>query len=237
MASFTFDRPRHQTLARLLLQFDSDLLVRSNCYFGGGTAIVMLLDEYRESVDPDFLCADVEGYRALRSSLTAPTLGSLLPGPMRYVRDVRTERDKISAFIEFEEIPIKIAFILEARIALTGSMDSRLAVPVLSRQDMFAEKLLANSDRGLDRSTMSRDLIDLAMMIKHWGPVPDASVVKALRALRAYGPSVIRHFDLSLDLLSDKSDRDNAIRAMGMNPIISEELIDLLQSNRPIAQD
>jgi len=31
-------------------------LVRCGCLFGGGTALVLQLGEYRESVDIDFLC-------------------------------------------------------------------------------------------------------------------------------------------------------------------------------------
>lgn len=61
--------------------------------------------------------------------------------------------------------PIKFELIREARIPLEDSVDDLLGVPVLGRVDMYTEKLLAHTDRGLDRSQLSRDLIDLAMMI------------------------------------------------------------------------
>lgn len=41
---------------------DATLLESSRCYFGGGTAIVLMYGEYRLSLDVDFLCSDVDGY-------------------------------------------------------------------------------------------------------------------------------------------------------------------------------
>ena len=63
---FEFKRPRHQLIQAALGQFDSDFLTRHRIYFGGGTRISMELDEYRESVDIDFLRPDKASYRAVR---------------------------------------------------------------------------------------------------------------------------------------------------------------------------
>ena len=63
-----FKRPRHMLVQRILDAFDARFLSETCCYFGGGTRIVMELDEYRESLDIDLLCADKDGYRAIRSS-------------------------------------------------------------------------------------------------------------------------------------------------------------------------
>ena len=51
-----FKRPHHRRIETLLRSLNSDVLREAQCFFGGGTAIVLLLDEYRESVDVDFLC-------------------------------------------------------------------------------------------------------------------------------------------------------------------------------------
>lgn len=51
-------RPRHQRVMTLLDSLDDEILERNACFFGGGTRIVLELDEYRESLDVDFLCAD-----------------------------------------------------------------------------------------------------------------------------------------------------------------------------------
>ena len=76
-----FKRPHHQRIAQVLAALDADLLQQTQCYFAGGTAIVLLLDEYRESLDIDFLCASQDGYRLLRN-LVGDDLGPLLRTPV-----------------------------------------------------------------------------------------------------------------------------------------------------------
>ena len=224
-----FERPHHQKIAKLLRNMDGDLLARASCYFGGGTAITLELGEYRESVDIDFLCSDKEGYRVLRDAITPPTLGSVLRSPLKHVRDVRTQRDKISAVLEVDETPIRVEFVLEARISISGALDSRLGVPVLDHDDMYAEKLLANADRGLDRSQMSRDLIDLAMMIKAWGPIPAVALEKAEAA---YGRAILDYFEKGLALLRDDRYRNGCLEAMAMPVGLGETIVATLQAQQ-----
>ena len=131
-----FKRPHHQRIASLLRAMDPDLLLQAKCYFGGGTAIALQLGEYRESVDIDFLCSDKQGYRLLRNAIAPPTLGRVLRIPVKHVRDVRTQRDKISTFLEVDQAPVRVEFLLEARIDISGAMDPGLGVPVLDRNDM-----------------------------------------------------------------------------------------------------
>ena len=208
-----FERPRHQKIAKLLRSMDADLLTHAKCYFGGGTAIALKLGEYRESIDVDFLCSDSDGYRLLRNAITPPTLGVVLRSPIKHLRDVRTQRDKISTYLEIEAVPIRVEFVLEGRISISGALDPHLGVPVLDRVDMYAEKLLANADRALDRSQMSRDLIDLAMMIKAWGPIPAAALEKAEAA---YGRSIRDYFSRGLALLREDDHRKKCLEAMAM---------------------
>ena len=61
-----FNRPNHQNIVRFLEKLDAELLEQAGCFFGGGTAIVLATNEYRESVDVDFLCASEDGYRQIR---------------------------------------------------------------------------------------------------------------------------------------------------------------------------
>jgi hypothetical protein len=226
-----FERPHHQKIAKLLHALDGDLLARAKCYFGGGTAITLELGEYRESTDVDFLCSDKEGYRLLRNLITPPTLGKVLRFPVRHLRDVRTHRDKISTFLEIDEVPIKVEFVLEGRIDISGVIHPGLGVPMLDRNDMYAEKLLANADRALDRSQMSRDLIDLAMMIKAWGPIPATALAKAEAA---YGQAIRDYFDRGLDLLRDNRYRNECLQAMAMAPELGTAIVATLtaQSGR-----
>src|ERR1700755_2992465 len=127
-----FKRPHHQRIMKILQILNSQLLQDANCYFAGGTAIVLALNEYRESVDIDFLC-NADGYRTLRSAIRMPTLGKLVTAPVQYARDVRADRDKISTLIEVDGIPTKVEFVLEGRIPISGEFDPGLGVPVLSR--------------------------------------------------------------------------------------------------------
>lgn len=229
-----FERPHHQRIAKLLHLMDGELLARAECYFGGGTAIALELGEYRESVDVDFLCSNREGYRLLRNAITPPTLGAVLRSPVKHLRDVRTHRDKISAFLEIDEVPIKVEFVLEGRIEIGGTFHPELGVPCLDRNDMYAEKLLANTDRAMDRSQMSRDLIDLAMMIQAWGPIPAAALKKAEAA---YGQAIYQYFDRGLELLGDDRYRDECLRTMGMAPQLGAAIVATLDKHRPRPPD
>jgi hypothetical protein len=186
-----FRREQHQRIDGLLHGMKADLLQQAECYFGGGTAIVLLLDEYRESVDVDFLCASADGYRLLRNAIYERGLEALFVLPPDQLRELRADQYGIRCVLQVDGAPIKFEIVREARVALSGGIDGRLGVPVLSRVDMFAEKLLANADRGLDRATLSRDLIDLAMMIDAWEGIPAEAWEKAKFA---YGDSVERLF-------------------------------------------
>jgi hypothetical protein len=224
-----FERPHHQRILRVLHALDGDLLERAHCYFGGGTAIVLALGEYRESVGIDFLCADREGYRLIRSAVAPPTLGSVARAPLEYAREVRTERAKIYTRVLVDDVPIKVEFVLEARIDLAGARDPQLRVPVLDRADMYAEKLLATADRGLDRGTWGRDLIDLGMMLLHWGPIPDAAWRKTEGA---YGPGIRASFDKALALLERDGMLAQSMQQMHMDAALGEDLLAALRAAR-----
>ena len=75
-----FRRPWHLLVARVLASLNRPLLASANCYFGGGTRIVMELDEFRESVAIDFLCSDRAGYRLLRNAVTTRPLAAARSG-------------------------------------------------------------------------------------------------------------------------------------------------------------
>ena len=224
-----FERPHHQRIAHVLDALDGDLLAQAKCYFGGGTAIALLCGEFRESVDIDFLCADQDGYRLIREAIAPPGLGRLLRHPLPHRRDVRTDRDKISTFLEVDGIPIKFELVREARITFENTPGQLLGVPVLDRVDLFAEKLLANADRGQDRSQKSRDMIDLAMMITTWGAIPARSVEKAVGA---YGRSVLRAFGNSLALMNDAAYLRECLASMGMDVALGEKIPALLDQHR-----
>jgi hypothetical protein len=225
-----FKRRHHQNIISVLEKFDADLLERAGCYFGGGTAIVLATNEYRESVDIDFMIASTDGYRLIRELVTDTDINKLANEPIPLVRDVRKERDKISTVIGVGEgeRPIKIEFVLEARIPLSAQRLPEIPVAVLSQVDLYAEKLLANSDRWNDASVMYRDAVDLAMMIDQWGAIPQEAIDKASRP---YGRALQADFRKVTEFLSENdASLNKALASMGMDPDLAPRITALLQA-------
>lgn len=88
-----------------------------------------------------------------------------------------------------------------------------LGVPTLARVDMYAEKLLANTDREGDIAATSRDIIDLAMMINRWGPIPDEAWRKARLA---YGKSVDRAYAKAIQRIENSDYLSDCLAKMQM---------------------
>lgn len=213
-----FERQHHQRVWQLLLSLNTELLAQTACYFGGGTAIVLQLGEYRESVDVDLLCASHEGYRLLRNTVNEHDLGALLTRPVALAREVRADRYGIRTFCKIDETAIKLEIVREDRIPLDGQPLPSWPVPALSRTDMYAEKLLANTDRWADRSTASRDAIDLAMMVHHWGPIPTEAWRKVHEA---YGASADRALANARSLLDDERHLSSCLQKMRMDEALA----------------
>ncbi len=219
-----FDRPHHNAIAQVLKALDAELLLRAGAWFGGGTAIVLKLGEYRESVDIDFLCSSKEGYRLLREATFGGSLDRVLaPGAgVTVLREVRSDQYGIRTQLEAARTRVKFEIVREARIDLSGEMDPRLGVPVLTRADMYCEKLLANADRYADKAVLSRDIIDLSMMISRWGPIPKIAWDKAEAA---YGQTVRTAYDKAVEMISNPAWLRKCIEGMAIEETIGEEII------------
>lgn len=78
-----------------------------------------------------------------------------------------------------------------------------------------AEKFLANADRSLDESALSRDLVDLAFVAAH---ASKHALQEGLEiAEQAYGAAVRRYLQLSLDNFKGNRTRANAcMRSLGV---------------------
>ena len=187
-----FVRAHHQRIHEILLALDAQFLRAHQCYFGGGTAIVLQHDEYRESVDIDFLICDVDCYRAMRIAMrdevNLTKFFGLDRGVITEVPEIRADQYGIRAKLPINAQSVKFEIVFEARITFDAPnvSDQVAGVTTLTRTDLVASKLLANVDRWLDSSVMSRDIIDLAMI--------EASNEDWARAMgkadQAYGPVV-----------------------------------------------
>lgn len=177
--------------------------------------LAMTLGEYRESRDIDFLCASRAGFRSLRETVTDRSLGAIFRQPVDLARDVRADRDGIRTFLNVGDVPIKFEIILEARIDLEGAIDKTLGIPTLRRECVIAEKFLANADRGLDESTLSRDLVDLAFIAAHAGRPPLEEGMEI--AEQAYGTAIRKSLRSTLDSFKGNRGRANAhLRSLGV---------------------
>ncbi len=192
---------------------DAPLLAEHNCWFGGGTAIVLANGEFRESVDIDFLVSDQQSYRQLRQIVRDHGLEALATRQLELGRTPSVDGYGIRTSVLVAGIAIKFEIIHEGRIDLDPPSlgDEICGLRVLTRTDQVATKLLANDDRWADTSTFSRDLIDLAMM------KPDTVALKAgaRKAVDAYGKTVGESLNKAVSYLQDRPQRlDEYIRAL-----------------------
>jgi hypothetical protein len=209
-----FRRPYHRAVAELLTAFDGDFLRRAECYFGGGTQIALALGEFRESRDIDFLCSSPKGYRLLRETVNERSLGALLKKPLGLAREVRADRYGIRTFLHTGADPVKCEIVFEGRIGLSGTADRTLGVPVLDLPCIVAEKFLANTDRALDSSASSRDLVDLAFLAAAHGAAPLESGYRMAQA--AYGKAVERELGRALGKLAQRTYAREVLQALGI---------------------
>lgn len=183
-----FRRPEHVLIQRVLQMLRSGLFQQSECWFGGGTAIVLKHGEYRLSRDIDFLCASQAGYRALRIAAQSQGAAGLFDGPVVALREFRCDQYGIRSLLMLGGQPIKFEIVREARVSLSGNCDPELNCPLLTLDDQFTEKLLANADRCHDASVAYRDAFDLGMLVVgNNGTMPEAAVDKSVRA---YGDEI-----------------------------------------------
>ena len=217
-----FEREHHRRVASVLQALDARLLHAHQCLFGGGTALALRYGEYRESVDIDFLVSHREGYRALRQLLSgqaglhAICRAGIDPAPLfTQAREVRADQYGIRTMLRVADVEIKFEIVLEARITLDppGDDDLLCSVATLTPLDAAASKLLANSDRWRDDATLSRDLIDLAMMAP-----PKALLRQAIaKAQGAYGASIEADLRKAIQNLRERPHRlDHCMQAMRM---------------------
>ena len=217
-----YRRPHHNKIAAVLEAMDPNFLLEAKSYFGGGTAISLQLDEYRQSDDIDFVCADTQGYRRLRESVFENGLREMFPAGIEALREVRSDRDGVRTFLKVQDTPIKFEIVLEGRVSLQAASVEGIPVPCICRDDLYVEKLLANVDRYLDRGVMSRDVIDLMVMEARWGAIPATAWSKAEAA---YGSAVREAWDRARAMLrGDPAYFEGCLRKMAFDERVAAEV-------------
>ena len=215
-----FKREHHQKIHQVLQALDAPFLAQHQCYFGGGTAIVLRRGEYRESVDIDFLVSDIAAYRELRKQLQEPQVLEQLfgigRGPLIKLPEVRADQYGIRTRLPLANDGIKFEIVFEARIlfVVPAPDDVVGGVSTLTEIDLAASKLLANVDRWPDAGVFSRDIIDLAML-----DLQKHELHMALaKAECAYGDAVVRDVHKAVANLQNHPDRlSKCLAALSMN--------------------
>jgi hypothetical protein len=106
-----YSKKHHNMIASALTKFNADFFRRNNISFGGGSRIALEIDEYRESVDIDFICPDKDSYRAVREQVTGVSLGELVSEEFAYLKEIRTDRYAVRTFIRIDDTNIKLEII------------------------------------------------------------------------------------------------------------------------------
>ncbi len=217
-----FEREHHRRVARVLEALDAQQLHAHRCLFGGGTALALRYGEYRESVDIDFLVSHREGYRALRQLMSGPAGIHALCRPgaevITQAREVRADQYGVRTMLRVDDVEIKFEIVLEGRITLDapGNGDLLCGVATLTPLDAATSKLLANADRWRDDAALSRDLIDLAMMVPTKALLREAIV----KAEGAYGAAIETDLRKAVQDLRERPHRlDHCMRAMRMTAV------------------
>ncbi|HHP7229661.1 MAG TPA: nucleotidyl transferase AbiEii/AbiGii toxin family protein [Xenococcaceae cyanobacterium] len=141
------------------------------------------LVQFRYSQDLDFLCKN-EGFYLLRQRIARNA--SLLFTDSNSVSfdSPRIDRYAIRLPVRVNDTNFKLEFVVEETLDLDPvNRITRFNIPCLNRIDLIAAKLLANYDRGLDRSKFFRDLIDLCIL-RLQGEFPALAIEKANAAYR-----------------------------------------------------
>lgn len=176
-----FELDHHQKVITILRSLRSDFFTEISAYFGGGTFLTLLYDEYRQSRDIDFICPVGEGYRRLRSEIYDKNYNAVFKdfSDISFPGEIKADQYGVRFVVKADGIPIKFEIIAEARISLqSAEFHSWSEVPCLSATDAWAEKLLSNADRWADRVVESRDLIDLSIL-RLQSEIPKHSIEKA----------------------------------------------------------
>lgn len=166
----SYKRAHHNLIDKILRSMNADVLLAHSCFFAGGTAISLRYGEFRESVDIDFLISDATAYSKLRKLIFGRGLAPLFQeGTEVQHTEVRADAYGVrtvilyaDARIKFEIVPIDL-LVLEA----PDQNDRISTVACITPVDMVATKLIANADRGEDKTYLNRDVIDLALMGVH----------------------------------------------------------------------
>lgn len=221
-----YNLQHHQIIESALRNFNADFFCENNIIFGGGTRIALELDEYRESVDIDFLCPNKDSYRAVRGTVDNIGLHQLVLTEFEYIREIRADRDAVRTVIKHGAENVKLEFVSFADYDLSFDFDlSKFSVPFLDRQSCFYTKLLANSDRKFQEPYKDIfDIFDILAMYNAWGSIPIQAIefAEEYYSCRTIIPDLIKALQ---DIINNEEKYFKAARSVKMKDDWANNLI------------
>lgn len=199
----TFKLEHHNKILAILDSFNPEVLKAGSTYFGSETLLALDFGEYRWSKDIDFISSVTSsGYKYIRTVVFDGGYEALFRDLSRIqIGRGTTDQYGIRMIILIDNIPIKTEIIAEVRFELDPpSYPEWSPVACLSLNDCFTAKLLANSDRFMDDSVQSRDLIDLAVLRLH-SSIPKVALDKAEKAYE-----VMRQLEKAIQRFQERQD-------------------------------
>lgn len=180
-----FRRSHHNRIHRVLSGLDVGFFRENRILFCGGTLVSLTHQEFRHSDDIDLIPDPAfGGYKALRDKVfgDASVLFDSVPDGVR-LGEPRCDQYGIRFAVFVDEHPIKFEIFQEARLDALhpGVEEPDIPVLCLAPEDQMVEKLLANTDRGMDPSVRHRDLYDLSILSLD-NSDPAAAIARANRA-------------------------------------------------------
>lgn len=215
----------HRCLRTLARSLNTPFLTLNGCVLSGAAPIVLSLGEYRLAASLSLSCFTVDGYRHVREAISQDSLGPIFFRPIELARPVRADRFGIRTYVIVESTPIHFELVKEDRFNRANLAGTLGTVPTLSRSDMFVERLLANADHYGGSTTISKPIVDLAMMVANWGAIP-ADAWK--RAQGAYGPSVTQAYADGVMMLRDADKRSRCAHGIFLEPAAEATLLEVL---------
>lgn len=109
-----FRRDTHRRALAALEALDDGLFARTATLFAGGTRLALDFDEYRESADLDFLCADADGYAEMRALARREGPAALLAAGragIDFPREARTDQYCVRFPVTVDGRPIKFEIV------------------------------------------------------------------------------------------------------------------------------
>jgi hypothetical protein len=180
----------HNKILTILNTLKTEVFEENFAYFGGGTLIALQHQEYRKSNDIDFICPiNLSGYKQLRTLIFEQGYQALFADLSQILLGRATmDQYGIRLLIRLDNLFIKMEIIAESRFEIgKPQYFSWSSIPCLNNEDCCTSKLLANSDRYMDDSIKSRDLIDLAIL-RLGGKFSSLAIQKAEKAYEVIRP-------------------------------------------------